>query len=72
MVSFEDAKRSKLENIKNNELKNFINSRDKPFNGGTEASSAFGRNGNNTQQIGKYICIKLSLKLKNLTNIKFL
>lgn len=65
MVSFEDAKRSKLENIKNNELKNFINSRDKPFNGGTDASSAFGRNGNSTKQIAPEdlaFCRKIKLK----------
>jgi len=63
MVSFVDAKRSNLNDIKNNELRNFSNSRDKLFNGGADASSAFARNNNNRQQIGKkYILIQLYFK----------
>jgi len=35
MVNFVDEKRSNLEDIKDNELRNFMNSNDKPFAGGS-------------------------------------
>jgi len=35
MVNFVDEKRSNLEDIKDNELRNFMNSKDKPFVGGS-------------------------------------
>jgi len=70
MVSFDETKRSNLNQIKNNELRNFINSRDKLFSGGADASSAFGRNSNNRQQIGMTNSNFIKLpKGKSLLNI---
>lgn len=51
MVNFVDEKRSNLEDIKDNELRNFMNSKDKPFAGGSQGGPGDIRNNSNNNEI---------------------